>query len=130
MATKKNKNIKIDIPEKVATEETTVATTQNKVGYKGTVKISVVQNDRVLSTKIFHNAGGNELYKFLCMCISDPMSARDFAPKKIKLFYNTANLPTDPAVSLESRSSCIVANSSKATFDVLPGANKYSTKKE
>ena len=127
MSKNKKTNPKNNV-ETAAEEISSVAITNNKIGYRGIVKIAIEQNNRIIYKKEYHNSGGSELYKFLCYCLSDVNDAKQWAPKKIKLFCNQADTPTQPAVALEALTKGIIANSCKADFDSLPGENKYSQK--
>ncbi len=61
----------------------------NNLGYKGIIKTSIIQNNRILSTKIYHNSGCLSLFKFLGYCLAGEFeAAKVLRPYKIKLFCN------------------------------------------
>lgn len=61
------------------------------VGYSGKVKVTVVDDRKVVSRKVGHNAGGQPLFQFLAQCLcGNYENAKTSQPLKIKLFYNNA----------------------------------------
>ena len=61
------------------------------VGYSGKVIVTVVDDRKVVSKKIGHNAGGQPLFLFLAQCLcGNYENAKASQPLKIKLFYNKA----------------------------------------
>lgn len=59
------------------------------VGYSGKVKVTVVDDRKVVSRKVGHNAGGQPLFLFLAQCLcGNYANAKSLQPLKIKLFYN------------------------------------------
>ena len=57
----------------------------NSVNYQGTVQVSLVHGDKVLSTQQYHNKGMIKLFKFLAYCLAGS-TAEHLRPTKIKLF--------------------------------------------
>ena len=57
----------------------------NSVNYQGTVQVSLVHGDKVLSTQQYHNKGMLNLFKFLAYCLAGS-TAEQLRPTKIKLF--------------------------------------------
>ena len=65
------------------------------VGYSGKVKVTVVDDRKVVSRKVGHNAGGQPLFKFLAQCLcGNYENAKTSQPLKIKLFYNKTETET------------------------------------
>lgn len=61
----------------------------NNLGYKGIIKASIIQNNRILSTKVYHNSGCLSLFKFIGYCLAGEFdAAKVLRPYKIKLFCN------------------------------------------
>ena len=82
----KNKN---ENPEVVKKQDTI------SVGYSGKVKVTVVDDRKVVSRKVGHNAGGQPLFKFLAQCLcGNYENAKTSQPLKIKLFYNKTETET------------------------------------
>ena len=82
----KNKN---ENPELVKKQDTI------SVGYSGKVKVTVVDDRKVVSRKVGHNAGGQPLFKFLAQCLcGNYENAKTSQPLKIKLFYNKTETET------------------------------------
>ena len=70
------------------------------VGYSGKVKVTVVDDRKVVSRKVGHNAGGQPLFQFLAQCLcGNYENAEQSQPLKIKLFYNKAS---DKTVATEN----------------------------
>ena len=65
------------------------------IGYSGKVKVTVVDDRKVVSRKVGHNAGGQPLFKFLAQCLcGNYENAKTSQPLKIKLFYNKTETET------------------------------------
>ena len=65
------------------------------IGYSGKVKVTVVDDRKVVSRKVGHNAGGQPLFKFLAQCLcGNYENAKASQPLKIKLFYNKTETET------------------------------------
>ena len=65
------------------------------VGYSGKVKVTVVDDRKVVSRKVGHNAGGQPLFLFLAQCLcGNYKNAEQSQPLKIKLFYNETETKT------------------------------------
>ena len=78
----KNKN---ENPEVVKKQDTI------SVGYSGKVKVTVVDDRKVVSRKVGYNAGGQPLFLFLAQCLcGNYENAKTSQPLKIKLFCNKA----------------------------------------
>ena len=72
------------------------------VGYSGKVKVTVVDDRKVVSRKVGHNAGGQPLFLFLAQCLcGNYENAKTSQPLKIKLFYNKAKTRTDATRNIE-----------------------------
>lgn len=70
------------------------------VGYSGKVKVTVVDDRKVVSRKIGHNAGGQPLFLFLAQCLcGNYENAKTSQPLKIKLFYNNT---TDKNIAIDN----------------------------
>ena len=82
----KNKN---ENPEVVKKQDTI------SVGYSGKVKVTVVDDRKVVSRKVGYNAGGQPLFLFLAQCLcGNYENAKTSQPLKIKLFYNKTETET------------------------------------
>ena len=103
------------------------------VGYSGKVKVTVVDDRKVVSRKVGHNAGGQPLFLFLAQCLcGNYKNAEQSQPLKIKLFYNktetetkteaTANIEAwvDSAsnTSIEEASNFIFVNAPSVTEEI------------
>lgn len=65
------------------------------VGYSGKVKVTVVDDRKVVSRKVGHNAGGQPLFQFLAQCLcGNYENTKASQPLKIKLFYNKTETET------------------------------------
>ena len=65
------------------------------VGYSGKVKVTVVDDRKVVSRKVGYNAGGQPLFKFLAQCLcGNYENVKTSQPLKIKLFYNKTETET------------------------------------
>ena len=81
----KNKKNKKENPEIVKKQDTI------SVGYSGKVKVTIVDDRKVISRKVGHNAGGQPLFLFLAQCLcGNYENMKTLQPLKIKLFYNEA----------------------------------------
>ena len=61
------------------------------VGYSGKVTVTVVDDRKVVSKKVGHNAGGQPLFLFLAQCLcGNYKNTEPLQPLKIRLFYNNA----------------------------------------
>ena len=61
------------------------------VGYSGKVTVTVVDDRKVVSRKVGHNAGGQPLFLFLAQCLcGNYKNTEPLQPLKIRLFYNNA----------------------------------------
>ena len=62
----------------------------DKISYTGTVRVSVQKDNKIISTRVYHNKGTKYLYEFLCYCLSGSYDrVKNKKPFKIKL-YNLA----------------------------------------
>lgn len=67
---------------------------KNHISYEGIVKVIVKNQDKEISSKTYHNAGGTELFDFLLDCLTygyDPedVSTKWRHPEYVKLFAHT-----------------------------------------
>lgn len=73
------------------------------VGYSGKVKVTVVDDRKVVSRKVGHNAGGQPLFQFLAQCLcGNYENAKTSQPLKIKLFYNNATNENDAITNIQN----------------------------
>lgn len=73
------------------------------VGYSGKVKVTVVDDRKVVSRKVGHNAGGQPLFLFLAQCLcGNYENAKTLQPLKIKLFYNNATNVTNAITNISN----------------------------
>ena len=73
------------------------------VGYSGKVKVTVVDDRKVVSRKVGHNAGGQPLFLFLAQCLcGNYENAKTSQPLKIKLFYNNATNENDATKNIQN----------------------------
>ena len=73
------------------------------VGYSGKVKVTVVDDRKVVSRKVGHNAGGQPLFLFLAQCLcGNYENTKPLQPLKIKLFYNNATKVTKAITNIEN----------------------------
>ena len=90
----KNKN---ENPEAVKKQDTI------SVGYSGKVKVTVVDDRKVVSRNVGHNAGGQPLFQFLAQCLcGNYENTKPLQPLKIKLFYNKAETVADAITSIQN----------------------------
>ena len=65
------------------------------VGYSGKVIVTVVDDRKVVSRKVGHNAGGQPLFQFIAQCLcGNYENTKPLQPLKIKLFYNKTETET------------------------------------
>ena len=101
------------------------------VGYSGKVTVTVVDDRKVVSRKVGHNAGGQPLFLFLAQCLcGNYKNTEPLQPLKIKLFYNKAETKTaattninnwvgsDSNTSIEEASNFIFVNAPSATEEI------------
>ena len=73
------------------------------VGYSGKVKVTVVDDRKVVSRKVGHNAGGQPLFLFLAQCLcGNYENAKTSQPLKIRLFYNNATNENEARTNISS----------------------------
>ena len=73
------------------------------IGYSGKVKVTVVDDRKVVSRKVGHNAGGQPLFLFLAQCLcGNYENAKTSQPLKIKLFYNNATNENDAIANIQN----------------------------
>lgn len=101
------------------------------VGYSGKVTVTVVDDRKVVSRKVGHNAGGQPLFLFLAQCLcGNYENTKPLQPLKIRLFYNkaidttaaTTNInnwvDSDSNTSIEEASNFIFVNAPSATEEI------------
>ena len=101
------------------------------VGYSGKVTVTVVDDRKVVSRKVGHNAGGQPLFQFLAQCLcGNYENTKPLQPLKIRLFYNKATDTTaattninnwvgsDSNTSIEEASNFIFVNAPSATEEI------------
>ena len=89
-----NKN---ENPEAVKKQDTI------SVGYSGKVKVTVVDDRKVVSRNVGHNAGGQPLFQFLAQCLcGNYENTKPLQPLKIKLFYNNATNEKDAITNIQN----------------------------
>lgn len=99
------------------------------VGYSGKVKVTVVDDRKVVSRKVGHNAGGQPLFQFLAQCLcGNYENAEQSQPLKIRLFYNKAETKTAATVNIKnwvgSASNTSIEEASNFIFVNAPGATE------
>lgn len=73
------------------------------VGYSGKVKVTIVDDRKVVSRRVGHNAGGQPLFLFLAQCLcGNYENAKTSQPLKIKLFYNNATNENDATKNIQN----------------------------
>ena len=73
------------------------------VGYSGKVTVTVVDDRKVVSRKVGHNAGGQPLFQFLAQCLcGNYENTKPLQPLKIKLFYNNATNEKDAITNIQN----------------------------
>ena len=66
-------------------DKSTVAT----IGYEGKLNVYIKHGKTVIDHRSYHNAGTDQLFKFLCCCIQgDWDAAKELKPYKIRLYHN------------------------------------------
>ena len=101
------------------------------VGYPGKVTVTVVDDRKVVSRKVGHNAGGQPLFQFLAQCLcGNYENTKPLQPLKIRLFYNKATdttaattninnwVSSDSNTSIEEASNFIFVNAPGATEEI------------
>lgn len=101
------------------------------IGYSGKVTVTVVDDRKVVSRKVGHNAGGQPLFQFLAQCLcGNYENTKPLQPLKIRLFYNKATDTTaattninnwvgsDSNTSIEEASNFIFVNAPSATEEI------------
>lgn len=59
------------------------------LSYSGEVTLSIVNNKKIILRKTFHNAGKENLFKFLATCLAGNYAiAKTLQPVKIRLYFN------------------------------------------
>ena len=59
------------------------------LNYSGEITLKIQKNGKIISTKKYHNAGTNELWKFISYCVAGKyQSAENLRPQYIRLFKN------------------------------------------
>lgn len=99
------------------------------VGYSGKVKVTVVDDRKIVSRKVGHNAGGQPLFQFLAQCLcGNYENAEQSQPLKIRLFYNKAETKTAATVNIKnwvgSASNTSIEDASNFIFVNAPGATE------
>ena len=100
------------------------------VGYSGKVIVTVVDDRKVVSRKIGHNAGGQPLFQFLAQCLcGNYENTKPLQPLKIKLFYNNAKDKTAAITNIQNwvkseGDFTSVASASNFIFVNAPGATE------
>ena len=73
------------------------------VGYSGKVTVTVVDDRKVVSRKVGHNAGGQPLFQFLAQCLcGNYENTKPLQPLKIRLFYNKATDTTAATTNINN----------------------------
>ena len=73
------------------------------VGYSGKVTVTVVDDRKVVSRKVGHNAGGQPLFLFLAQCLcGNYKNTEPLQPLKIRLFYNKATDTTAATTNINN----------------------------
>lgn len=88
------------------------------VGYSGKVKVTIVDDRKVVSRRVGHNAGGQPLFLFLAQCLcGNYENAKISQPLKIKLFYNKTETETvaEATANIEAWASPGSSSSEKVT---------------
>lgn len=61
------------------------ASGEQNIGYQGKVSVKIQRGNKIISSKVYHNSGMPNLFKFLANCLAGNISANG-KPVKIKLF--------------------------------------------
>ena len=73
------------------------------IGYSGKVTVTVVDDRKVVSRKVGHNAGGQPLFQFLAQCLcGNYENTKPLQPLKIRLFYNKATDTTAATTNINN----------------------------
>ena len=96
------------------------------VGYSGKVTVTVVDDRKVVSRKVGHNAGGQPLFQFLAQCLcGNYENTKPLQPLKIRLFYNKATDTTAATTNINnwvgSDSNTSIEEASNFIFVNAPG---------
>ena len=99
------------------------------VGYSGKVTVTVVDDRKVVSRKVGHNAGGQPLFQFLAQCLcGNYENTKPLQPLKIRLFYNKATDTTAATTNINnwvgSDSNTSIEEASNFIFVNAPGATE------
>lgn len=89
------------------------------IKYSGNITVTVKQKDQVISKKMYHNQGGEKLFKFLSDCIVNNTYSQADAPRYLKLFTFTGNPP--------DTTSGIVTNSTPLCSAIYLNAGETTT---
>lgn len=89
------------------------------VGYSGKVTVTVVDDRKVVSRKVGHNAGGQPLFQFLAQCLcGNYENTKPLQPLKIRLFYNKGIDVADAKTKIQTW-----ATSEEGSTDVTEASN-------
>ena len=89
------------------------------VGYSGKVTVTVVDDRKVVSRKVGHNAGGQPLFLFLAQCLcGNYKNTEPLQPLKIRLFYNNAEDETRAVTNINNW-----VGSAGEFFDITEASN-------
>lgn len=89
------------------------------VGYSGKVTVTVVDDRKVVSRKVGHNAGGQPLFLFLAQCLcGNYKNTEPLQPLKIRLFYNNAEDETRAITNINNW-----VGSAGEFFDITEASN-------
>ena len=89
------------------------------VGYSGKVTVTVVDDRKVVSRKVGHNAGGQPLFLFLAQCLcGNYKNTEPLQPLKIRLFYNNAEDETRAITNINNW-----VDSAGEFFDITEASN-------
>lgn len=99
------------------------------VGYSGKVIVTIVDDRKVVSRNVGHNAGGQPLFQFLAQCLcGNYENAEQSQPLKIRLFYNKAETKTAATVNIKnwvgSASNTSIEEASNFIFVNAPSATE------
>lgn len=77
------------------TEESTLMSSSSvTLEYSGKVTVSLCKKDKILQTKVYHNAGCSSLFKFIALCLQGDYARADkYRPCRVQLFNNTSEYP-------------------------------------
>jgi hypothetical protein len=80
--------------------------TSANLAYKGTITISLIQNNQVISKNIYHNNGRYPLFKALCSFLAGEAAK---PPTRIALFNKPSAVQVSPSSSWEDLASSIAS---------------------